>query len=100
MHNLIVYPPGTSFLPFMKLLECFITEFIVFIFQVAMDIVTRFFVSDSCDIHLNHGDLLDGIWSWVGIKPENRQKVAEVFLMYLRDALEYEKYGLTDAFSP
>lgn len=43
-----------------------------------MDIVTRFFFPDSCDIHLNHGDLLDAIWSWVGIKPEHRQKVAEL----------------------
>ncbi|KAJ6917689.1 hypothetical protein NC652_019882 [Populus alba x Populus x berolinensis] len=45
--------------------------------KVTMDIVTRFFFPDSCDIHLNHGDLLDAIWSWVGIKPEHRQKVAE-----------------------
>ncbi|XP_061950091.1 eIF-2-alpha kinase GCN2 isoform X2 [Populus nigra] len=46
--------------------------------KVTMDIVTRFFFPDSCDIHLNHGDLLDAIWSWVGIKPEHRQKVAEL----------------------
>lgn len=45
-----------------------------------MDIVTHFFHSDLCDIHLNHGDLLDAIWSWTGIKAEHRQKVAEVRL--------------------
>ncbi|XP_012065156.1 eIF-2-alpha kinase GCN2 isoform X2 [Jatropha curcas] len=48
------------------------------VIKVMMDIVTRFFVSDYCDIHLNHGDLLDAIWSWVGIKPEHRRKVAEL----------------------
>ncbi|KAJ6419098.1 hypothetical protein OIU84_029244 [Salix udensis] len=46
--------------------------------KVTMDIVTRFFVPDSCDIHLNHGNLLDAIWSWVGINSEHRQKVAEL----------------------
>ncbi|TXG72830.1 hypothetical protein EZV62_001409 [Acer yangbiense] len=46
-----------------------------------MDIVTCFFHAESCDIHLNHGDLLDAIWSWVGIKPEHRQKVAELLSM-------------------
>ncbi|XP_048233579.1 eIF-2-alpha kinase GCN2 isoform X3 [Ricinus communis] len=51
------------------------------VIKVTMDIVTRFFLSDSCDIHLNHGDLLDAIWSWVGIKPEHRQKVAELLSM-------------------
>lgn len=45
-----------------------------------MDIVTRFFQSESCDIHLNHGDLLEAIWSWTGIKPEHRQKVSDVWL--------------------
>ncbi|KAL0403683.1 UNVERIFIED_CONTAM: eIF-2-alpha kinase GCN2, partial [Sesamum radiatum] len=45
--------------------------------KVTMDIVTRFFHSESCDIHLNHGDLLEAIWSWTGIKSEYRQKVAE-----------------------
>ncbi|KAJ0093671.1 hypothetical protein Patl1_26369 [Pistacia atlantica] len=48
------------------------------ILKVTMDIVTRFFHSESCDIHLNHGDLLDAIWSWAGIKAEHRQKVAEL----------------------
>lgn len=43
-----------------------------------MDIITNFFHAESCDIHLNHGDLLDAIWSWAGIKPELRHKVAEV----------------------
>ncbi|KAL3835059.1 hypothetical protein ACJIZ3_009795 [Penstemon smallii] len=43
-----------------------------------MDVVTRFFNSESCDIHFNHGDLLEAIWSWTGIKPEYRQKVAEL----------------------
>lgn len=48
------------------------------IFQVTRDIVTRFFHSEFCDIHLNHGDLLEAIWSWVGVKADHRQKVAEV----------------------
>ncbi|KAF2322118.1 hypothetical protein GH714_006971 [Hevea brasiliensis] len=48
------------------------------VIKATMDIVTRFFVSDSCDIHLNHGDLLNAIWTWIGLKPEHRQKVAEL----------------------
>ncbi|KAK3204428.1 hypothetical protein Dsin_018474 [Dipteronia sinensis] len=51
------------------------------VLKVTMDIVTCFFHAESCDIHLNHGDLLDAIWSWVGIKPEHRQKVAELLSM-------------------
>ncbi|KAK4487298.1 hypothetical protein RD792_006096 [Penstemon davidsonii] len=46
--------------------------------MATMDIVTRFFNSESCDIHFNHGDLLEAIWTWTGIKPEYRQKVAEL----------------------
>lgn len=46
--------------------------------KVAMDIITRFFHPESCYIHLNHGDLLDAIWSWIGIKADHRQKVAEL----------------------
>lgn len=46
-----------------------------------MDIVTRFFHAESCDIHLNHGDLLEAIWSWAGIKAEHREKVAEVYAL-------------------
>ncbi|KAK4566735.1 hypothetical protein RGQ29_002837 [Quercus rubra] len=48
------------------------------VIKVTMDIATRFFNPDSCDIHLNHGDLLDAIWSWTGVKAEHRQKVAEL----------------------
>lgn len=48
------------------------------VIKATMDIVTKFFQSESCDIHLNHGDLLEAIWSWTGIKSENRQKVAEL----------------------
>ncbi|KAK4752449.1 hypothetical protein SAY87_021247 [Trapa incisa] len=48
------------------------------IIKVTMDIVTWFFPADSCTIHLNHGDLLDSIWCWIGIKAEHRQKVAEL----------------------
>ncbi|KAF5733896.1 Kinase family protein isoform 2 [Tripterygium wilfordii] len=51
------------------------------IIKVAMDILTCFFHGDSCDVHLNHGDLLEAIWSWVGIKPDHRQKVAELLSM-------------------
>lgn len=48
------------------------------VIKAAMDIITRFFDPESCDIHLNHGDLLEAIWSWIGIKTEHRQKVAEL----------------------
>ncbi|XP_020547042.1 eIF-2-alpha kinase GCN2 isoform X2 [Sesamum indicum] len=51
------------------------------VIKVTMDIVTRFFHSESCDIHLNHGDLLEAIWSWTGIQSEYRQKVAELLLL-------------------
>lgn len=44
-----------------------------------MDIILHYFHSESCDIHLNHADLLDAIWAWAGIRPEHRQKVAEVW---------------------
>ncbi|XP_021290176.1 eIF-2-alpha kinase GCN2 isoform X1 [Herrania umbratica] len=49
--------------------------------KVTMDILTRFFNSELCDIHLNHGDLLEAIWSWAGINAEHRQKVAELLSM-------------------
>lgn len=43
-----------------------------------MDIASHFIPLESCDVHLNHGDLLEAIWSWTGIKAEHRNKVAEV----------------------
>jgi translation initiation factor 2-alpha kinase 4 len=49
--------------------------------QVIVDITTHIFHRGSCDIHLNHGDLLDAIWSWAGIKAEHRRKVAELLSM-------------------
>ncbi|KAG7995092.1 hypothetical protein I3843_01G090700 [Carya illinoinensis] len=51
------------------------------VIKVTMDIIAQFFNADSCDIRLNHGDLLDAIWSWIGVKAEHRQKVAELLLM-------------------
>ncbi|XP_057781604.1 eIF-2-alpha kinase GCN2 isoform X2 [Salvia miltiorrhiza] len=48
------------------------------IIKASVDIVSQFFNSESCDIHLNHGDIMEAIWSWTGIKPQNRQKVAEL----------------------
>ncbi|CAL8993989.1 unnamed protein product [Prunus brigantina] len=51
------------------------------VIKVTRDIVAPFFNSDFCDIHLNHGDLLEAIWSWVGVKSEHRQKVAELLSM-------------------
>lgn len=48
------------------------------IIKAAMDIVMHCFHPESCDIHLNHGDLLDAIWSWIGIKADHRHKVAEL----------------------
>ncbi|KAK2435712.1 protein kinase family protein [Trifolium repens] len=53
----------------------------VFVDKVTKDIVTCFFHEDSCDIHLNHADLLGAIWSWTGIKVEHRVKVAELLSM-------------------
>ncbi|XP_027353753.1 eIF-2-alpha kinase GCN2 isoform X2 [Abrus precatorius] len=51
------------------------------VIKVTRDIITCFFHEDSCDIHLNHGDLLDAIWSWIGVKVEHRLKVAELLSM-------------------
>ncbi|XP_075085700.1 eIF-2-alpha kinase GCN2 isoform X2 [Nicotiana tabacum] len=48
------------------------------IIKATMDIILHYFHSESCDIHLNHADLLDAIWAWAGIRPEHRQKVAEL----------------------
>ncbi|CAI9778226.1 unnamed protein product [Fraxinus pennsylvanica] len=48
------------------------------VIKATVNIVTRFFQSESCDVHLNHGDLLEAIWSWTGIKPEHRQKVSDL----------------------
>ncbi|KAJ8774874.1 hypothetical protein K2173_018133 [Erythroxylum novogranatense] len=49
--------------------------------KVTLDITTHFFHPDECHIHVNHGKLLDAIWSWAGIEPMQRQKVAEVLSM-------------------
>ncbi|XP_010413697.1 PREDICTED: eIF-2-alpha kinase GCN2-like [Camelina sativa] len=51
------------------------------VLKVIVDIKTHIFHRGSCDIHLNHGDLLDAIWSWAGIKAEHRRKVAELLSM-------------------
>ncbi|KAK4286606.1 hypothetical protein QN277_003135 [Acacia crassicarpa] len=51
------------------------------VIKVTRDIVTYIFPADACDIHLNHGDLLDAIWSWIGVKDEHRLKVAELLAM-------------------
>ncbi|KAL9296504.1 hypothetical protein ACSQ67_022400 [Phaseolus vulgaris] len=51
------------------------------VIKVTRDVVTCFFHADLCDIHLNHGDLLDAIWSWIGVKVEHRLKVAELLSM-------------------
>ncbi|TYJ14958.1 hypothetical protein E1A91_A10G152900v1 [Gossypium mustelinum] len=51
------------------------------VLKVTMDIFTRFFNSELCDIHLNHGNLLESIWIWAGITAEHRQKVAELLSM-------------------
>lgn len=49
-------------------------------YQVAMDIATHFFHPNAVDIRLNHGQVLESIWSWVGIASGLRQNVAEVCL--------------------
>ncbi|XP_030527884.1 eIF-2-alpha kinase GCN2 isoform X3 [Rhodamnia argentea] len=48
------------------------------VIKVTMDIASHFIPPESCDVHLNHGDLLEAIWSWTGIKAEHRHKVAEL----------------------
>ncbi|XP_071686022.1 eIF-2-alpha kinase GCN2 isoform X2 [Rutidosis leptorrhynchoides] len=48
------------------------------VIKAAMDIISQFSHLESCDIHLNHADLLEAIWSWIGIKADHRQKVAEL----------------------
>ncbi|KAL2920999.1 eIF-2-alpha kinase GCN2 [Bienertia sinuspersici] len=47
------------------------------IIKATIDILKQFFNPDSLYIHLSHGNLLDAMWSWAGIKAEYRQKVAE-----------------------
>ncbi|CAJ2634214.1 unnamed protein product [Trifolium pratense] len=49
--------------------------------KVTKDIVTSFFDEDTCDIILNHAGLFPAIWSWTGIKVEDRPKVAELLSM-------------------
>lgn len=51
------------------------------VIKASMDVLTHLFHEDSCDIHLNHADLMDAIWSWIGIKAEQIQKVAELLSM-------------------
>ncbi|XP_073003452.1 eIF-2-alpha kinase GCN2 isoform X1 [Typha latifolia] len=48
------------------------------VIKVAMDIGRCFFHSHSIDIRLNHGQVLESIWSWIGITSELRQNVAEL----------------------
>ncbi|PIA29619.1 hypothetical protein AQUCO_05800029v1 [Aquilegia coerulea] len=45
--------------------------------KVAVDIIAQFVNLDQCHFHLNHADLLDAIWCWVGIKAELRESVAQ-----------------------
>lgn len=47
--------------------------------QVALDIVARFFPPNAMEIHLNHGQVLESIWTWIGIPVELRHNVAEVY---------------------
>ncbi|XP_073116363.1 eIF-2-alpha kinase GCN2 isoform X3 [Elaeis guineensis] len=48
------------------------------VIKVAMDVATCFFHPNAIDIRLNHGRVLESIWSWVGIASELRQNVAEL----------------------
>ncbi|MCD7468236.1 hypothetical protein HAX54_006237 [Datura stramonium] len=52
--------------------------------RATMDIILQYFHPESCDIHLNHADLLDAIWAWAGIRPEHRQKVAELLSLWVQ----------------
>ncbi|WOH08018.1 hypothetical protein DCAR_0727454 [Daucus carota subsp. sativus] len=51
------------------------------VIKAAMSIIMNCFHPESCDIHLNHGYLLDALWSWIGIKDDCRHKVAELLSM-------------------
>ncbi|XP_021721682.1 eIF-2-alpha kinase GCN2-like isoform X1 [Chenopodium quinoa] len=51
------------------------------IIKATIDILMQFFNPDSLYIHLSHGNLLNAMWSWAGIKAEHRQKVAEILSM-------------------
>ncbi|XP_078171959.1 protein kinase family protein isoform X2 [Carex rostrata] len=48
------------------------------VIKVALDIGTRIFSLNALDIKLNHGLLLESIWSWVHVPTELRQSVAEL----------------------
>ncbi|KAF3337885.1 putative serine/threonine-protein kinase GCN2 isoform X2 [Carex littledalei] len=48
------------------------------VIKVALDIGTRIFSLNAIDIKLNHGLLLESIWSWVHVPTELRQSVAEL----------------------
>ncbi|GAA0140422.1 non-receptor serine/threonine protein kinase [Lithospermum erythrorhizon] len=48
------------------------------VIKASVDILCRIFHYGSCDIHLNHADLLEAIWCWAGVKSEHRYKVAEL----------------------
>ncbi|XP_068665323.1 eIF-2-alpha kinase GCN2 isoform X2 [Aristolochia californica] len=48
------------------------------VIKVAVDVVTQFFHFSVCDIRLNHGHILDAIWSWIGIEGDLRQNVAKL----------------------
>ncbi|XP_024030685.1 eIF-2-alpha kinase GCN2 isoform X2 [Morus notabilis] len=51
------------------------------IIKVTMDILIHFLNPHCCELHLNHGNLLESIWSWTGVKAEHRHKVAELLSM-------------------
>ncbi|KAJ4756462.1 protein kinase family protein [Rhynchospora pubera] len=48
------------------------------VMKVALDIGSRIFGLNAIDIRLNHGLLLESIWSWVRIPTELQQSVAEL----------------------
>ncbi|CAA6668287.1 unnamed protein product [Spirodela intermedia] len=45
---------------------------------IVIEIASRFFHPDTFDIRLNHAQILEAIWSWVGIDEELRQNIAEL----------------------
>ncbi|XP_042485787.1 eIF-2-alpha kinase GCN2 isoform X2 [Macadamia integrifolia] len=48
------------------------------VIKATMDVISRFFQLDSCDIRINHGDLLEAMWTWIGIEADLRHRVSEV----------------------
>eukprot|EP00249_Psilotum_nudum_P019722 c27388_g1_i1 orf=702-2933(-) len=48
------------------------------VIKVAVDIVSKCFGWEACEVCVNHSYILDAIWSWSGVKRQERQDVAKL----------------------